>query len=100
VARAVEAGQPGEAGFPAVAGFDVVFADPPYAASDDEVGQMLTLLAERGWLAPGALIAVERATRTGPLSWPPGYAPDRSRRYGEGTVWYGHAADIRGAGPS
>lgn len=100
LARGPDAVPAAEAGFPAGAGFDVVFADPPYAAGDDEVGRMLTLLAERGWLATGALVAVERATRTGPLPWPPGYAPDRSRRYGEGTVWYGLAAGIRGAGPS
>ena len=29
-----------------------------------------------------------------PVSWPAGYAPDRSRRYGEATFWYGLAAGI------
>jgi 16S rRNA (guanine966-N2)-methyltransferase len=72
--------------------FDVVVADPPYAAGDDEVIAMLAALAEHGWLAPGALLAVERATRSGPVPWPPGYAADRSRRYGEATFWYGLAA--------
>ena len=79
-------------------GYDLAVADPPYAAGDDEVTCMLTLLAGRGWLAPGALVAVERATRSGPLPWPPGYVPDRSRRYGEATFWYGHAAGIGRAG--
>jgi len=45
-----------------------------------------------GWLAPGALLAVERASRSGPVPWPPGYSSDRSRRYGEATFWYGLAA--------
>jgi 16S rRNA (guanine966-N2)-methyltransferase len=72
--------------------FDLVVADPPYAASPAEVTGMLTALACGGWLAPGALVAVERATRTGPLSWPAGYRADRSRRYGEATFWYGLAA--------
>jgi len=73
--------------------FGVVVADPPYATGDEEVTAMLTAL--RGdWLAPGALVVVERATRSGPVTWPGGYAPDRSRRYGEATFWYGLAAGI------
>ncbi len=78
-------------------GYDVVFADPPYAAGDSEVARMLALLAEQGWLAPDAVVAVERATRSGPVPWPAGYTPDRSRRYGDATVWYGLAAGIRPA---
>ena len=74
------------------AAFDVVLADPPYAAADQEITQMLTALQAGGWLASGALVAVERATRSGPVAWPAGFAPDRSRRYGEATFWYGLAA--------
>ena len=70
--------------------YDVVFADPPYAMPEAEVARMLSALAEQGWLAPGALVIVERATRSGPLSWPDGFVPDRARRYGEATFWYGH----------
>ncbi len=69
--------------------YDVVFADPPYALADAGVTQVLSLLAEQGWLAPGALVIVERATRSGPVSWPGGFVPDRARRYGEATFWYG-----------
>ena len=77
---------------PVGAAFDVVLADPPYAAGEQEIAQMLTALQAGGWLASGALVAVERASRSGPVAWPAGYAPDRSRRYGEATVWYGLAA--------
>jgi 16S rRNA (guanine966-N2)-methyltransferase len=76
---------------------DVVFADPPYAAPDSDVQRMLAALRDRGWLAPGVLVVVERATRSGPVRWPAGYAPERSRGYGEATLWYGLAA---GAGPA
>ena len=69
--------------------YDVVFADPPYALADTAVSQVLSLLAGQGWLASGALVIVERATRSGPLNWPDGFVPDRSRRYGEATFWYG-----------
>jgi 16S rRNA (guanine966-N2)-methyltransferase len=77
-----------------VPAFDVVIADPPYAAGEQEITAMLTALREGGWLASGALVAVERASRSGPVAWPAGYAPDRSRRYGEAAFWYGLAAGI------
>jgi len=68
--------------------FNVAFADPPYAMAETAVTRVLTLLAG-GWLADGALVVIERATRSGPLDWPPGYLPGKSRRYGEATFWYG-----------
>jgi 16S rRNA (guanine966-N2)-methyltransferase len=71
--------------------YDVVFADPPYALADDEVSAVLQALSGHGWLAPGALVIIERATRSGPFSWPAGFEPDRARRYGEATFWYARA---------
>ena len=73
--------------------YDIVFADPPYALAHAAVERVLSLLAEGGWLAPGALVIVERATRSGPVRWPDGFTPDRDRRYGEATFWYGLASD-------
>jgi 16S rRNA (guanine966-N2)-methyltransferase len=73
---------------PAAEKYDVVFADPPYALAGDEVSAVLQALSDHGWLAPGALVIVERATRSGPVSWPAGWQPDRARRYGEATFWY------------
>jgi 16S rRNA (guanine966-N2)-methyltransferase len=73
--------------------YNLVFADPPYALDGEEVTAMLTALADRAWLAPGALVIVERATRSGPVRWPAGYVQDRARRYGEATFWYGLAAE-------
>lgn len=75
---------------------DLVFADPPYTAGDDEVSAVLATLAGRGWLAPGALVILERDARSGPPTWPAGYTQDRSRRYGETMLWYGRAS---GASP-
>ena len=71
--------------------YDVVFADPPYALADAAVSRVLSMLAGLGWLAPDALVIVERATRSGPLNWPEGFVADRARRYGEATFWYGLA---------
>jgi len=76
--------------------YDVVFADPPYALPAAEVTRVLELLTKHGWLAPAALVVIERATRDGDLTWPLGYQPDRARRYGEATFWYGLAPrDLR-----
>ncbi len=93
VARALAGGPAGERQR------DFVFADPPYAVPAEELTGMLTALL-LGWLAPGALVAVERATRSGAPTWPGGYEPDRSRRYGEATVWYGRAAGVQPAAMS
>jgi 16S rRNA (guanine966-N2)-methyltransferase len=76
--------------------YDVVFADPPYALADAGVSRILILLAAHGWLAPGALVIVERATRSGPPNWPDGFVPDRARRYGEATFWYGLVPETAG----
>lgn len=69
--------------------YDLVLADPPYAVADEAVRDVLEFLSGGGWLADGALVVVERATRSGWLGWPPGYEEGKSRRYGEATFWYG-----------
>ncbi|MER5767488.1 16S rRNA (guanine(966)-N(2))-methyltransferase RsmD [Streptomyces sp. NPDC001985] len=74
--------------------FDVVFLDPPYAVTDDDLREILLTLRTQGWLTGDALATVERSTRGGTFSWPPGFEPLRSRRYGEGTFWYGRAASV------
>ena len=83
---------------PPASPYDIVFADPPYAASDGEVTAMLTALASNGWLADGAIVVVERSTRSPGLQWVPGIAPIRSRPYGETTLWYGRATTAEDAG--
>jgi len=75
------AGSPGSAGGP----FDVVFLDPPYAVPAPVVAAVLTAVLP--WAADR--VVLERATRDAPPVWPPGLVPLRSRRYGEGTLWYG-----------
>jgi 16S rRNA (guanine966-N2)-methyltransferase len=75
----------------------LVFADPPYATGDLEISAMLATLAQQGWLAPSALVIVERDVRSPAPPWPPGYEEDRSRRYGETVLWYGRAC---GDGPA
>jgi 16S rRNA (guanine966-N2)-methyltransferase len=77
------------AGRPEGGRYDVVFADPPYAVGDDEILQLQEALLAGDWLAPDAVVALERSSRGDPLSWVDGITADRSRRYGETTLWYG-----------
>ncbi|RZU13019.1 16S rRNA (guanine(966)-N(2))-methyltransferase RsmD [Streptomyces sp. BK239] len=72
--------------------YDLVFLDPPYAVTDDDLREILLTLRSGGWLAAEALVTVERSTRGGEFGWPDGFDALRSRRYGEGTFWYGRAA--------
>jgi 16S rRNA (guanine966-N2)-methyltransferase len=72
--------------------YDVVFLDPPYAVSDNDLREILLTLRTGDWLADDAVVTVERSTRGGEFRWPDGFEAIRARRYGEGTFWYGRAA--------
>ena len=77
---------------PPRAPYDIVFLDPPYAVPTGAVLDALKALVANDWLAEEALVVVERSTRDGELPWPEGYQVGRSKKYGETTLWYGHAA--------
>lgn len=74
------------------AAYDLVLADPPYPLGEDDLADVLALLAEPGWLAEGVVVVVERSARSPEPTWPPGLVPLRSRRYGETALWYVRAA--------
>ena len=74
-------------------GFDAVFLDPPYDLPAPRLQAVVAQLAEQHWLAPGAVVVVERASRDGEWGWPAPLRDARCRRYGEATLWYGRAAD-------
>ncbi|RZQ64741.1 16S rRNA (guanine(966)-N(2))-methyltransferase RsmD [Amycolatopsis suaedae] len=74
--------------------FDLVLADPPYDVGDAELTGVLTALTAGRWLAGGALVIVERATRAGEPPWPAGLAALRVRRYGDTAL---HWAEFTGA---
>lgn len=77
--------------------YDVVFLDPPYDFVSDRLSDILLALRVNGWLEHGGLAVVERASRDGPPDWPGSYLADRSRAYGEGTLWYAHGGPANGA---
>ena len=73
--------------------YDLALVDPPY---DVDVDPVLTALLP--WLAPDAVVVVERRSRGPGLGWPDGYEQVRSRRYGEATLWYGRGG-LEGLAP-
>ena len=68
--------------------YDLVVADPPY---DLDVDPVLATLVP--WLAPDAVVVVERRTRGPRPAWPEGLVPVRSRPYGEATLHYAVVGD-------
>lgn len=97
--RAAKAGKV-IAGPPPGRPYDVVFLDPPYTVTDDGLREILITLRAQGWLDDGATATVERSTRGGEFRWPEGFEALRARRYGEGTLWYGRAAQASDAAAS
>jgi 16S rRNA (guanine966-N2)-methyltransferase len=65
--------------------WDLVLLDPPYAVGDDVLAGVLAALPPL--LAPAATVVVERSTRSGEPTWPPGLEPVRRKAYGETTLW-------------
>ena len=76
---------------PPRAPYDIVFLDPPYAVPDADVVAALEALRDHEWLGVDALVVVERSSRGPALPWPEGLRADRTRKYGETTLWYGRA---------
>lgn len=68
--------------------YDVVFADPPYPLTGDEVAEALRLLVDGGWLSDGAAVVVERSARSVEPAWPDGLGDARQKKYGETVLWY------------
>jgi len=87
--RVVAGSVPAVVAGPARETFDVVLADPPYATPVAEVLDVLGALHRGGWLAPGAVLVVERSSREEPFAWPTPLEGLRDRRYGEAVLRYG-----------
>lgn len=72
--------------------FTICWLDPPYAVTPEAVETVLAQLAD-GWLAPGAIVAVERSSRSEPVRWPARLGERWERRYGETTVHFATEGD-------
>ncbi len=77
------------------AGFDLVFLDPPYGSG--AAAGALASARQGGWLAPGALVALETQAGEPPpeAEW---LAELDRRRYGDTALWIARSLD--GTGPA
>lgn len=66
--------------------WDLVLMDPPYPLDADAVSAVLTVLTPR--LAEGAVVVLERSTRSPEPAWPPGLERFSERTYGETRLWF------------
>ncbi len=73
---------------------DLALLDPPYELSEEELTALLALLArsENPWLAPHAVVVIERSTRSPEPTWPQGMQRFADKRYGETTIWFAEPA--------
>ena len=89
--RVVKGSVPTVVGGAPPASFDVVLADPPYNTPVEEVLTVLQSLVRGGWLAPEAVLVVERSSREEAWDWPTPLIGLRDRRYGEAQLRYGRS---------
>jgi 16S rRNA (guanine966-N2)-methyltransferase len=78
---------------PPIAPFDLVFLDPPYEVTGDELAPVLAALAEPAWTRPGAVVVVERAGTDAAPPWPPGWASTWERCYGDTLVLFASSSE-------
>lgn len=62
---------------------DLVLADPPYELDAAEIDALPMRLTAGGWVRSGAVVVIERAASSPAVSWPDGWTPWPSRRYGD-----------------
>ena len=69
---------------------DLVLIDPPYELAEEGLTAILSPLtrSENPWLAPRAVVVVERSTRSPEPAWPQGLGRFADKRYGETTLWF------------
>ncbi|MEN9608225.1 MAG: hypothetical protein RLZZ06_156 [Actinomycetota bacterium] len=70
---------------PGVQEIDLVFIDPPYEVSNEEVTENLESVLP---ILKNATVVVERSSRTGEPSWPNGYTLDDTKSYGDTVIYW------------
>lgn len=70
----------------------LVFVDPPYSVASAVIATELVQLSAAGWIAPSALIVLERPDRDAETPLPEGWTILDERRYGDTRLWYGRNA--------
>ncbi|TJY68833.1 16S rRNA (guanine(966)-N(2))-methyltransferase RsmD [Arthrobacter sp. CAU 1506] len=73
-------------GLPAGRHWDLVLMDPPYPLGEDALTEVLRALS--GFLADGAVVVVERSSRSPEPAWPDGLERFAVKKYGETQLWF------------
>lgn len=68
------------------AAWELVFLDPPYPLDEAALAAVLDKLAPH--LAIGAVVVVERSSRSPEPEWPGGVARFAEKKYGETRLWF------------
>lgn len=68
------------------AAWDLVFLDPPYPLEEAGLSGVLEKLAAH--LAPGAVVVVERSSRSPEPGWPDRLTRFAEKKYGETRLWF------------
>lgn len=79
--------------------FDLVLVDPPYDVAPQALAGVLGALDSPGVLADGALVVVERATRSAAPTWPAGWGNEGVRTYGDTALWFAGPEPPAGKAP-
>ena len=72
--------------------YHFVYIDPPYDFADSELTTILENLHSNNFFKDGAVIAVERASKTPQPVWPQGFEPSRTKVYGQASIYYANYA--------
>ncbi|MHA7221500.1 16S rRNA (guanine(966)-N(2))-methyltransferase RsmD [Arthrobacter sp. RHLT1-20] len=75
--------------------WDLVFLDPPYPLEEPALAEVLARLAPH--LAEGAVVVVERSSRTPEPTWPDSMERFAERKYGETRLWFAEPGVEEGA---
>jgi 16S rRNA (guanine966-N2)-methyltransferase len=69
--------------------YDIIFMDPPYELSNEEITELLQIIKERNLIQPRGIITIERRSTSTPFAWPEGMVCEKVRSYGQGSMFYG-----------
>jgi 16S rRNA (guanine966-N2)-methyltransferase len=72
--------------------YHFIYIDPPYDFVDSELTVILEKLQSNNFFKDGAVIAVERASKSAQPAWPQGYEPSRIKVYGQASIYYANYA--------
>jgi len=69
--------------------YDIIFMDPPYDISNEEITELLDIIKARNLIQARGIITIERRSKSAPFAWPSGMECEKVRSYGQGSIFYG-----------